>query len=257
MPLELIDSHCHLDDDRFDEDRVQVMQRAQRAGIRQIVIPATTAERWPKLRQLAAQYPGVSASYGLHPMFMSDHSAGDIQRLDEWLEQNDAVALGECGLDFYIQDSDQKAQMKLFRDQLALAKIHQLPVIVHARKALDLVLREIRNSGVKAGVIHSFSGSLQQAQQLADLGFKIGIAAIVGYERARKLRQVVKEIDIDTLMIETDAPDQSGPLHRGQRNEPGFLPDHLQIIAQLRSMDVDDCALRLNQNCRQLFALDE
>ncbi len=257
MPLELIDSHCHLDDDRFDEDRVQVIQRAQLAGIRQIVIPATTAERWPKVRQLAVQTTGVSASYGLHPMFMSDHSTGDIQRLDAWLGQNDAVALGECGLDFYIQVSDQKAQMKLFRDQLALARMHQLPVIIHARKALDLVLREIRNSGVKAGVIHSFSGSLQQAQQLADVGFKLGIAATVSYDRARKLRQVVKEIDIDTLMIESDAPDQSGPLHRGQRNEPGYLPDHLQIIAQLRSMDVNECAIKLNQNCRQLFGLNE
>lgn len=234
-----------------------MIQRARSAGISQIVIPATTAQRWPKVRQVTAEFEGVSASYGLHPMFMSDHAADDIQQLDEWLDQNEAVALGECGLDFYIDDADYDAQLKLFQDQLALAKMHQLPVIIHARKALDLVLREIRNSAVASGVIHSFSGSLQQAQQLVELGFKLGIAATVGFERAKKLRQVVSEIELDALLIETDAPDQAGPQHKGQRNEPVFIHDHLQTIAQLRSMTPEACAQSLNRNCRQLFHLPE
>lgn len=257
MPIPLIDSHCHLDDDRFDEDRDQVVQRARRAGITRMVIPATTAARWHKVRQVTEMYNGVYASYGLHPMFMSDHSRDAVDRLDEWLDQNEAVALGECGLDFYNDDADSEAQLELFRNQLALARSHQLPVIIHARKALDLILREIRNSGVQSGVVHSFSGSLQQAQQLAELGFKLGIAAIVGYERAQKLRQVVAEIDMQALLIETDAPDQSGPQHKGQRNEPQFIGDHLQTIAQLRSMGIEDCASKLNQNCIQLFGLSD
>ena len=104
-------------------------------------------------------------------------------------------------------------------------------------------------------MVHSFSGSLQQAQQFADCGFKLGIAAMVGFERAKKLREVVQTIDISALMLETDAPDQAGPGHRGQRNEPAFIRDHLQVIAELRGMDVDACAEQLNQNCRQLFQL--
>jgi TatD DNase family protein len=146
-------------------------------------------------------------------------------------------------------------QLSLLRDQLRVARNHRLPVIIHARKALDLILKEIRNSGIESGVIHSFSGSLQQAGQLADLGFKLGIAAIVGYDRAKKLRQVVKEIDIHALLIETDAPDQSGPGHRGQRNEPAYIVDHLATIAELRGMEVEDCANRLSRNCLQLFGL--
>jgi TatD DNase family protein len=257
MYHKLIDSHCHLDDDRFDEDRVAMMQRAQACGISNIIIPATTAKRWPKVYQVAEEFAGVSASYGLHPMFMSQHQPEDIALLDAWLQQYEAVAVGECGLDFFIPDQDQDAQLKLFRDQLKIAGNHQLPVIIHARKALDLVIREIRNSHIESGVIHSFSGSLQQAQQLVELGFKLGIAAIVGYERANKLRQIVREIDMNALLIETDAPDQSGPQHRGVRNEPAFIIDHLSTVANLREMDVDECAKQLSQNCRQLFKLTD
>ena len=251
----LIDSHCHLDDDRFDVDRDQVVQRARAVGISQIVIPATTAKRWTKVKQIAEQYDGVSASYGLHPMFMDQHQPHDVDALDAWLSREKAVAVGECGLDFWESELDQPQQLELFRGQLQVACNHQLPVIIHARKALDLVIREIRQSGIEHGVIHSFSGSLQQAQQLVDLGFKLGIAAIIGYDRAKKLRQVVREIDLDALMIETDAPDQAGPAHRGDRNEPAFLIDHLQTIAELREMEVNACADALSQNCVQLFRL--
>jgi TatD DNase family protein len=251
----LIDSHCHLDDARFDNDRDQVMQRARGAGISQWVLPATTVASWPKVRQLAMDYDGVFPAYGLHPMFMAEHQPSDAARLDDWLGQNNAVAVGECGLDFWESEQDKPQQLALFRDQLRVARNHRLPVIIHARKALDIVIHEIRQSGIESGEIHSFSGSLQQAQQLVDLGFKLGIAAIVGYDRAKKLRQVVQHIDIQALLIETDAPDQSGPGHRGQRNEPAFIVDHLNMIAELRGMKVEDCANQLSRNCQQLFGL--
>lgn len=253
--IPIIDSHCHLDDDRFDDDRETMMQRARDVGVNTFVIPATHASRWPKVKRIAQDFENVYAGYGLHPMFMQHHQLSDINELDNWLEQESAVAVGECGLDFYESDEDKDQQLELFRAQLGVALNHNLPVIIHARKALDLILREIRRSGVESGVIHSFSGSLQQAQQLADLGFKLGIAAIVGYERANKLRQVVTQIDMQALLIETDAPDQSGPQHRGQRNEPAFITDHLKIIAELREMDVHDCAAQLSRNCQQLFNL--
>jgi TatD DNase family protein len=257
MTVKFADSHCHLDDDRFDPDRDQVISRAHSSGINQIVIPATTAKRWPKVEQVTEQYDGVYASYGLHPMFMSEHKAEHVDALDSWLGKHAAVAVGECGLDFYTGDSEMPQQLELFRAQLQVALNHKLPVIIHARKALDMILHEIRLSGIKNGVIHSFSGSLQQAQQLQELGFKLGISASVGYERAKKLRLVVREIDINALMIETDAPDQSGPTHRGERNEPCYIIDHLSVIAGLREMDVDDCANQLTRNCQQLFNLPD
>lgn len=251
----MIDSHCHLDDDRFDDDRVMMLDRSRTVGVDQWVIPATTRARWPKVCLIANDTPGAFASYGLHPMFMDEHQSRDLEKLMEWLQDHPAIAVGECGLDFFHSDDDCEQQLKLFRGQLAIAQERDLPVIIHARKALDPVLREIRQSGVRRGVVHSFSGSLQQAEQLIKLGFKLGIAATVGYERARKLREIVARVDLAGLLIESDAPDQPGPAHRGQRNEPAFLTAHLQDMAQLRGMDVEKLGMLLSDNCRQLFQL--
>ena len=251
----MIDSHCHLDDDRFDDDRAMMLERSRMAGVDQWVIPATTRVRWPKVRDITNDTPGAFASYGLHPMFMDEHQAGDLEVLVEWLQEHSAVAVGECGLDFFRSNDDRDQQLELFRGQLSIAKALDLPVIIHARKALDPVLREIRQSGIRRGVVHSFSGSLQQAEQLIGLGIKLGIAATVGYDRARKLREIVTRVDINGLLIETDAPDQPGPSHRGQRNEPAFLYNHLLEMAQLRNMDADELGVLLSDNCRQLFQL--
>lgn len=253
----LFDSHCHLDDDRFDVDRDAVIGRAREAGVQHFVIAATTRARWPKLRDTANAIDGAYAAYGLHPWFMGEHQDDDLAALDAWLDANHAVALGECGLDFYRSRDDEARQFALFRAQLAIAANHDLPVILHVRKAMDETLRELRQSGVRRGVAHSFAGSLQQAQQLVDLGFKLGIAATVAYERANKLREVVANIDLDALVIETDAPDQSGPLHRGQRNEPAYLLEHLSVMAQLRGMDLGALARRLGHNARALYGLQE
>ncbi|MBT3204800.1 MAG: TatD family hydrolase [Gammaproteobacteria bacterium] len=253
----LIDSHCHLDDDRFDADRDAVIQRAFDQGIKQFIIPATIATRWAKIKHLSQSYKGVYASYGLHPMFMQDHQPGDVAALDAWLDVEDAVAVGECGLDFYQGNSDEKQQIELLRGQLQVALNHHKPVIIHARKALDLILREIRQSGINSGVIHSFSGSLQQAEQLVDLGFKLGIAATVSFERAKKLREITSKIDSSALLIESDAPDQSGEQHRGIRNEPAFIVDHLNVMAELRSIPVAVLSNELSKNSRELFGLSQ
>ncbi len=253
----LIDSHCHLDDDRFDVDRDAVIQRAFDQGIKQFIIPATIATRWAKIKHLSRSYKGVYASYGLHPMFMQDHQPDDVAALDAWLDVEDAIAVGECGLDFYQGNSDEKQQIELFRGQLQVAVNHHKPVIIHARKALDLILREIRQSRINSGVIHSFSGSLQQAEQLVDLGFKLGIAATISFERAKKLREIISKIDSGALLIESDAPDQSGEQHRGIRNEPAFIVDHLNVMAELRNIPVADLSSELSKNCRELFRLPQ
>lgn len=255
MSICLIDSHCHIEDDRFDEDREEVVQRARDEGIQQFIISSTIARRWHKVKQTATDFEGVYASYGLHPMFMSDHKPGHIEELDAWVDKNACVAIGECGLDFYSSRKDEEQQLELFRNQLKVAANHQLPVIIHARKALDWVLREIRQSTVCCGVIHSFSGSLQQAQQLIDLGFKLGIAATVSFDRAKKLRGVVSDVELEALLIESDAPDQSGEQHRGERNEPSFILDHLGVMAELREMTPQELAIQLSQNTRNLFNL--
>ncbi len=255
MKIELIDSHCHLDDDRFDSDREAVMARAHAAGVTRFVVPATTAQRWPKLKQLAQDCSDVAVAYGLHPWFMEEHAAEHIDQLDQWLDTASAVAVGECGLDFYRGRADQTQQLALFRAQLSLAQNHRLPLIIHARKSLDDVMRELRRHPDLRGEVHSFGGSLQQAQQLVGLGFKLGIAATISYERAHRLREVVRSVDVETLLIESDAPDQAGAQHRGEMNEPAFIVVHLAVMADLCALPQDQMARQLNQNCRELFAL--
>ena len=252
--MDLIDSHCHLDDDRLDASRSDVIARAAAAGVTRMVVPATTANRWDKVRQVCRQ-PGCYPAYGLHPMFVEQHQLAHLRELDEWLEREQPVAVGECGLDFYRSRIDEKWQKQLFTEQLTLANNHRLPVIVHARKAMDEVTSLLRKHARHGGVVHSFSGSEQQARQLHDLGFKLGIAATVGFERARKLRAVVAAMPDDALLLESDAPDQPGAAHRGELNQPAFIVEHLQTIAELRQTDPAKLATQLNQNAEQLFGI--
>ena len=251
--MELIDSHCHLDDDRFDLDRDAVVARAKSLNINKIVIPATTANRWAKVKQVAGTYDGVYPAYGMHPMFIEQHQAMHIRELDEWLGREKPVAVGECGIDFYDSRIDEKWQKQLFSEQLQLAANHQLPVIVHARKAMDEVISLLKKNTPAGGVIHSFSGSLQQAQQLIDLGFKLGIAATVGFERDKKLRSVVAGVPDYGLLLESDAPDQPGADHRGERNEPAYIIEHLKTIAVLRETSESDLAEIFRKNSHNLF----
>jgi TatD DNase family protein len=253
--MELIDSHCHLDDDRFDDCREQVLTQAALAGVTCLVIPATTANRWEKVKQVCADHDGLYPAYGLHPMFVEQHQVVHLRELDEWLEREQPIAVGECGIDFFHSRIDEKWQRQLFLEQLQLANTHRLPLIVHVRKAMDEVISLLRKHARYGGVVHSFAGSQQQALQLHDLGFKLGIAATVGFERARKLRAVVAAMPDDALLLESDAPDQPGAAHRGQLNQPAYIIEHLQTMAELRQCSPEELALTLNQNASQLFKI--
>ncbi len=253
--MELTDTHCHLDDDRFDDCREQVVARAALAGVARMVVPATTANRWEKVKQVCADHDGLYPAYGLHPMLVEQHQVAHLRELDEWLEREQPIAVGECGIDFFHSKVDEKWQRQLFLEQLQLANSHHLPLIVHVRKAMDEVISLLRKHARYGGVVHSFSGSWQQALQLHDLGFKLGIAATVGFERARKLRAVVAAMPDDALLLESDAPDQPGAAHRGQLNQPAYIVEQLQTIAELRQCTVEDLAATLNQNASQLFKI--
>ena len=253
--MQLIDSHCHLDDDRLDDLRDDVMTEAAALGVARMIVPATTANRWEKVKQLCDRHTGLHPAYGLHPMFVEQHQAAHLRELDEWLERERPVAVGECGLDFFTSRIDEKWQKQLFQEQLQLADNHGLPVIVHVRKAMDEVISLLRRQARHGGVVHSFAGSEQQARQLYDLGFKLGIAATVGFERARKLRAVVAAMPLDALLLESDAPDQPGGAHRGQLNRPAYIVEHLQTMADLRQLEVEDLAAALTRNTIDLFNL--
>lgn len=251
----LIDSHCHLDAAEFDHDRQAVIDRARAAGVGAQVIPAVTAAGWPKLQALCREQDGLYPAYGLHPMFLSDHQPAHLQALADWLQQGDAVAVGECGLDYFVEGLDPQVQQDYFDQQLDLAKQFDLPVIVHARRAVDAVIAAIRRVGGVRGVVHSYSGSEEQAQQLWKLGFLIGLGGPVTYERAQRLRRLVTHMPLEHLLLETDAPDQPDADIRGQRNEPARLAGVNATVAGLRGMDPAELAQVTSANARRLFAL--
>ncbi|MGB1309721.1 MAG: TatD family hydrolase [Leucothrix sp.] len=255
--MRLIDSHCHLDLAAFDIDRDIVMQRASENGISDVIIPAVQASGWGKLQALVGQDNPlcVHAAYGLHPVFDPFHSEHDLVLLEQQLGQS-CVAVGECGLDFFIDDYDCTRQLAFFTAQLDLAVQFQLPVIIHSRKSLDLVLKELRLRPSLQGVVHSFSGSEQQAKQLIEQGFYLGFGGPITYPRANKLRRLVAELPLEWLLLETDAPDQPDITKRGQRNEPSWLPTVAACFAELRGCSIEEVAEVTSCNSECLFGLE-
>lgn len=251
----LVDSHCHLDAAEFDRDRAQVLARARAAGVLRQVVPAVDAAGWPGLRALCIAEPGLFAAYGLHPLFLASHRPAHLDALRDRVARERPVAIGECGLDFFVEGLDRDAQQGYFDAQLALARETGLPVIVHARRAVDAVIAAIRRVGGLRGVVHSWSGSEQQARQLWDLGFLLGIGGPVTYERASRLRRLVAGMPLDHLLLETDAPDQPDSGIRGQRNEPARLRTVCEAVAALRGMAPGELAAATSANAERLFGL--
>jgi len=251
----LTDSHCHLDAGEFDADRDAVIVRARAAGVGLQIVPATHADAWPGLREVCRLATGLYPAYGMHPVFLDQHRPGDLEQLRDWLERERPVAVGECGLDHFVENLDRDAQQHWFDGQLRLAREYDLPVIVHARRAVDAVIAALRRVGGLRGVVHSYSGSEEQARQLWKLGFMLGLGGPVTYERARRLRRLAASMPLEYLLLETDAPDQPDAGNRGQRNEPAKLVTVLDVIAHLRDVDPAQIAAATTANARSLFAL--
>ncbi|MEO5962819.1 MAG: TatD family hydrolase [Thermomonas sp.] len=251
--MRIVDSHSHFDAAEFDGDRNHAYERAIAAGICAQIVPAIDAAGWPKLKQVCAQFSGLNPAYGLHPMFLDAHREGHLDDLRQWIERERPVAVGECGLDFFVEGLDADTQQLYFDAQLRLAREFDLPVIIHARRAVDAVITSIRRIDGLRGVVHSFPGSKQQAAQLQGLGFMLGIGGPVTYERANKLRGVVATVPLDQLLLETDSPDQPNAGLRGQRNEPANMVAVLDVVAELRGMAREDLAAATTANAERLF----
>ncbi|PPU92443.1 TatD family hydrolase [Xanthomonas albilineans] len=253
--MELIDSHCHLDADAFDHDRAAVIARAQNAGVVAQIVPAVTAASWPTLRAVCATAPDLHSAYGLHPLFLAQHRSTHLEALADWVARERPCAIGECGLDFFVAGLDPTEQQRYFAAQLHLARTFDLPVIVHARRSVDAVILAIRKVGRLRGVVHSFAGSAEQARQLRDLDFLIGLGGPITYPRAQRLRRLATELPLQQLLLETDAPDQPDASIRGQRNEPARLRTVLDTIATLRREPAAVIAAQTTRNAQQLFGL--
>jgi len=255
--MELVDSHCHLDFPIFDPDRETILARCREIGLKSIIIPGVARNGWKKLLSLCSRHHNMLyPALGLHPLFLARHRKTDLSELAKQICHNRPVAIGEIGLDYYTPHQDRVLQQDYFEAQLDIAEDTGLPVILHVRKAHDTALGCLRRRHLKGGVAHAFNGSLQQAEQYLELGFKLGFGGAITYSRASRLRRLARQLPLDALVLETDAPDMAPANHHGERNQPDFLPETVKILAGLRDENPSAIAAQTTANARQLFAIN-
>ena len=251
--MNIVDTHCHLDVADFDSDREQVLKHCRDKGISKIIVPAIEAKSWNKLLDLCKAEEGLYPALGLHPVFIQHHHSKNLVQLEQLLETSSVVAIGEIGLDFYIKELDQQQQLELFEAQLVIAKNHDLPVLLHVRKAHDKVLKLLKKVKVRGGFCHAFNGSYQQAEQYLELGFKLGFGGTLTYENSTKIHKLATTLPLDAIVLETDAPDMVVESHRGQRNSPEYILESLTALANIRDEDIDTIAEQTTKNANDVI----
>jgi TatD DNase family protein len=253
----LIDTHAHLEMREFNEDREDVIQRAREAGVEYIVTIGTTVESSRDAVLLADKYDFIYAAIGIHPHEVKDilHPAYEIIR--HFAQHKKVVAYGEIGLDYHYEHSPRADQKRKFRDMLREARELDLPVIIHDRDAHEDTLQILSEewSPDRGGVLHCFSGDIEMARKVLDLGFSISIAGPVTFPKAEALREVVRQVPIERLLIETDAPYLAPQPVRGKRNEPAFVRHTAEMLAQVKGLTFDDVARITSFNAMQLFGI--
>lgn len=255
--MHLIDTHCHLDFEVFDDCRQRVVEQAMQVGVRQFVVPSVTRARFQNVLQLANDFPNVYPALGLHPCFISEHQRSDIDILQGLLSHSRVCALGEIGLDAREGMAAMDIQLALFDEQLLLARRFSKPVILHVVKAHDLVLSRLRRiRGQAGGVVHAFSGSEQQAREYAKLGFYLGMGGSLTYSRATKLQGLVQRLPLKWWVLETDSPDMPLQGFQGQPNTPSQVRRVAEKFAELSGVALEEVAEQTNLNARQCFGVD-
>lgn len=256
MSLRFIDTHCHFDFPPFTGDEIRSLERASEAGIEKIIVPATAAEHFDRVQLLATRFSPLYAALGLHPIVIEQHSHEDLDRLQQALAAQPAkvVAVGEIGLDLYRDDPQFAKQEQLLDAQLQLAKRYDLPVILHSRRTHDKLAMYLKRQDLpRTGVVHGFAGSLQQAKRFVQLGYKIGVGGTITYPRASKTRDVMAQLPLDALLLETDAPDMPLNGFQGQPNRPEQAARVFRVLCELRPESADVIAEALYRNTTTLF----
>jgi TatD DNase family protein len=259
--MELIDTHCHLDLEQHFHQFEKALARTKAAGVGKIILPGVTQEGWGRLMSLCQPEQGVFGAPGLHPLYLSHHHPHHLEELEELVADGGPgglVAIGEIGLDYYVQSADRAAQQQLFEQQLKIAASAHLPVLLHVRKAHDQVLATLRRKHFShGGIVHAFNGSFQQACHYIKLGFGIGICGTITYDRARRIRKVASQLPPEALVLETDAPDIPPADHREENNSPEYLPEVLDALAALRGESREAVANYTSVNAKRILGLPD
>lgn len=251
-----IDSHAHLEMKEFNRDRSEVLARALQAGVRHIITVGTTLSDCAKALSIARQYDPVYAAVGIHPHEVKSIDPQSYDTLKTLAKEDKVVAYGEIGLDFFRNLSPRDIQIRRFGEQLELADELDLPVVIHDREAHSETMTMLRAwKGRKRGVVHCFSGDKAMARTCIDLGFFISIPGPITFPKSDRLREIVRDIPINRLLIETDAPYLTPHPHRGKRNEPAYVVHTARAIADLKGLLLDEVGQITSQNTKEIFSL--
>jgi TatD DNase family protein len=249
----LVDSHCHLDFPDFAAEREAVIARARAAGVGTMLTIGTRLDQFADVRAIAETYPNVWCSVGAHPHEAADHVETTASELARLTDHPRVIGIGETGLDFHYDHSPRELQERVFRAHIAAARASGLPLIIHAREADDAIAAILREEKPPAAVLHCFSSGRALAEAAVELGYYISISGIVTFRNADDLRGIVRDLPLDRLLVETDAPYLAPVPYRGKRNEPAFVAATAAAVANLKAIEPDQLAMMTTENFFHLF----
>ncbi|MFJ4053317.1 TatD family hydrolase [Pseudomonas sp. NPDC089743] len=256
--MRLIDTHTHLDFPDFDADRTRLLASAQGRGVERMVVLGVYQANFQRVWDLACSDERVRAALGLHPVYLEQHRPEHLVQLRQWLERLDGdprlCAVGEFGLDYYIEALDKARQQALFEAQLQMACDFELPALLHVRRSHAQVIATLKRfKPARAGIIHAFAGSYEEAREYIKLGFRLGLGGAATWPQAVRLRKTLPRLPLESIVLETDAPDMAPAMFAGERNSPEHLPEIAQALAEVIGIDVQLLAEASSTNACELF----
>ncbi|MDH1573373.1 MULTISPECIES: TatD family hydrolase [Pseudomonas] len=256
--MRLIDTHTHLDFPDFDADRTRLMANAAGRGVERMVVLGVYQANFQRVWDLACSDERVRAALGLHPIYLEQHRPEHLVQLRQWLERLHGdprlCAVGEFGLDYYVETLDKARQQSLFEGQLQLACDFELPALLHVRRSHAQVIATLkRYKPARAGIIHAFAGSYEEAREYIKLGFRLGLGGAGTWPQAVRLRKTLPRLPLESIVLETDAPDMAPAMFAGERNSPEHLPEIAGALAEVIGIDVQVLAETSSKNACELF----
>ncbi|WBW98290.1 TatD family hydrolase [Oceanirhabdus sp. W0125-5] len=252
----IFDSHAHYDDERFDQDRECVIKEIKESGVVGVLNCGSSVEGMRKSVELARKYDFFYAAVGIHPGNADEYNSDILKEIEEYTQEDKVKAIGEIGLDYYWEENPPKdVQKKVFREQMELADKLNLPVVIHDREAHKDTLEIMKEFPNVTGVVHCFSGSVEFAKECVKLGYFIGVTGVVTFKNAKKLKDVVKEIPIDKLLVETDCPYMAPSPYRGKRNKSDYIKYIIQEISSIKEISYGDVERITRENIKNMIKI--
>jgi len=256
--VELIDTHTHLDFPDFDPDRSELLAQSRTLGVRRMVVLGVFEGNWQRVWDLVQSDPDLHAAIGLHPVYLEQHRPEDLTALGDWLTRlaghRQLCAVGEIGLDYFIESLDRQRQQTLFEAQLRLAVDFNLPALIHVRRShADVIAALKRIKLPRAGIIHAFAGSREEAREYIKLGYKLGLGGAPTWPQALRMHRVLADLPLESVVLETDAPDMAPSMFPGVRNTPAHLPAICEVIAGLMNVTPQQLAQASTANACEVF----